>query len=165
MDRHIPLHCFRKHCAGAGIHAQEILEKFIRDPIADGTKLLEQIKILKSIPCVLEEAVLRYDAGTSTLPEYISELLQLMDEIRKMRQEALTWIPAVRMASQDDHFETWQKDFIQEINEYAGELWQMEKHLSEYIADIYVKETRHGDERALKEIGKKIASILSATNS
>jgi len=142
VDRHVPLHCFRKHCAGAGIHAQEILEKYVRHNIGNVGDLLTHIKILKSIPTVLEEIVRAYDSGSKTLDEFVADILELLDEIRRMRQVALTWIPEIRMMGEGDQLEVWQKDYIQEVNEYAGELWQMEKHLSEYLADIYVKERR-----------------------
>lgn len=142
MDRHVPLHCFRKHCAGAGIHAQEILEKYVRHDVGRLEDLFEQIKVLKSIPTVLEETVKEYDSGAKSLEAYIADLLELLDEIRKMRQVALSWIPAVRAVGDGDRLEVWQKDYIQEVNEYAGELWQMEKHLSEYIADLFVREIR-----------------------
>ncbi len=161
MDRHAPLHCFRKHCSGAGIHAQEIFEKFARHGVVDMNCLLEQIKILKSMPCVLEEYVLKYDAGELSTGQYISFVIGTLDEIRTMRQEALTWIPRVRTASKEAHLELWQKDFIQEINEYAGELWQMEKHLSEYLADFYVKIKDELEEAEIREIGKRIAETIT----
>jgi len=164
MDRHAPLHCFRKHCAGAGIHAQEIFEKFARHGVIDANHLLEQIKILKSIPCVLEEFVLKYDAGSISALEYASFITGTIDEIRKMRQEALSWIPAIRQVSSSDTLELWQKDYIQEINEYAGELWQMEKHMSEYLADFLVKEKQNMSEQEIKQIGRRLAEVIRPTS-
>lgn len=161
MDRHVPLHCFRKHCAGAGIHAEEILEKMARYGAVNPNQILEHVKIVKSIPTVLEETVLKYDAGSLDFAEYITALLQLLDETRKLRQEALAWIPLIRTLSDGDALAVWQKDYIQEINEYAGELWQMEKHLMEYIADIYVKDRSKLPEKDIQEIGVKIAKMLS----
>ena len=141
MDRHAPLHCFRKHITGAGIHAQEVLEKAVRHGVVDVGRLHEHVKLLKSIPVVLESLVLKVDSGKVEPEKYVQMIHELLDTIRSLRQEALSWMVLVRQSAEGE-LEVWHKDFIQELGEYAGELWQAEKHLMEYIADFVVKERK-----------------------
>lgn len=121
--------------AGAGIHIQEVYEKTLRHGVLNREVIRRHIKMLKSMPVVVEEDVRRYEAGDIDFHEFLDNMDELLDIIRGLRQEALSWVPEITF-NRRGKMEVWEKDFVQEIMEYAGELWQMEKHLSEYIAHL-----------------------------
>ena len=139
MDRHVPLHCCRKHVAGAGIHAQEVVEKLIEDErLSKHLKdLLTVTKALKTIPVVIEEQVALLDGGKLKEEEFFQNMYSILHQIRTMRRTVMQAIVDVRNLGAP--FTIFQKDTIQEMAELWGELWQMEKHLIEYLADIRLK--------------------------
>jgi len=146
MDRHIPVHCFRKHVGGAGIHAQEVYEKLVKDPelLAKYREtILVAIKVLKTVPVTVEEIIQRFDQGDIDEEQFIDALEQIMDKLRSLRQRVMAIVVDVRQKGAP--FSIEQKDMIQELTELWGEIWQMEKHFSEYIADIYIKIKRGGN--------------------
>ena len=136
----MPLHCFRKHVGGAGIHAQEVYEKLLKDESLSRKyrkTLLVVIKALKTVPVVVEELVQRFDQGEIEREDFIEAMEDVLNKIRRMRQKVMMIVVDVRQLGAP--FTVYQKDFIQELTELWGELWQMEKHFMEYLADIYIK--------------------------